>query len=216
MNQQIILATLAILLPVLVALAAVRRRRAVVVAEPAAQAETAAPYWRQPYRWYRATDGRWSWMHEWKGELERGPFFTPRRALRTFNVRRGYGSVQKIASPGESMTEVSQHFIDVMCYWPVDDPRLRDDVTAREISRALERGLVLLTDDLVNFRTRSTGEPDPFLAPFRAANRLRREANDDGSWLVAADLLRDVCSKSRNIEDWIGRVVFLIRATSGS
>lgn len=204
-----ILVTIAILLPILIALVIVRRRRWSVV-EPAAGAD--APYWPQPYRWYRAADGRHSWTQEKRdGTLERGPLFSKNEALRIMNET---PYVRMSLANGMSSTEASRGSKTVMRYYPVDDPRLGDGVTAREIGVALERALVLLTDDLIHFRT-SSGQPDPDFAPIRAVSRLRREAGDNGSWLVAADLLRDTINKSSSfltVEKWIGRVAFLLRA----
>lgn len=208
MNTEILVVA-AILLPMLIALAFIRRRRpaeaGVAVAEPV-QAE---PYRPQPYRWYRTTGGRFSWTHERRdGKLERGPFFTRNAA---YGVMNKAPLIRWSLAGGMSSAEAIQGIRDVMCYYLVEDPRLGDGVTAREIDRALRRALVLLTDDLLHFRTMK-GEPDPFLAPFRATSRLREEANDDGSWLVAADLLGDA---PPTIDEWIGRVVDLLQAVGG-
>ena len=210
MNREVA-AVFAILLPILVVLVIVRRRRVdVVVATPA----VTVPPRHQPIHWYIAANGKLSWWRkERDGSISRGPFFAPGRLLYFLDNRPVFGSIRKAVAEGDTPGNLFQYFDNVMCYWPVADPRLGEDVKSYKIVAAMERGLELLMDDLANFR--HAGQPDPDLAPCRATSRLRREANDDGSWLLAADWLGDI-EKHRLLgaEAWASRVGRLIEALS--
>lgn len=93
-------------------------RRARRFPAPVETAEDPA-WWRNKYYWYRLPNGLWSW--DWTdrhGNVEYGPLFPARKAYEAMDHR----WIIWAEAEGGSVTDITCHFRDVVCYYPRPRP----------------------------------------------------------------------------------------------